>query len=215
VRYSTADDPLTIPARRVLAVSLTCVLLASCAGGKLQQPADEPVDQGIPEVVDDSGYIELEAGIEADFEIAVSLMENDDFEPAITKLESVVEREQRLIAPFINLAIAYRKTGEYERAEEQLSQALAIDPRHPVANNELGLVYRKSGRFTEARAAYEKAIASDPEFAAAIRNLGVLCDLYLRDFDCALEHFEQYLELKPDDEDVPIWIADLKYRTGQ
>ena len=211
----TADIPVTIPAHRLLAVSLACLLLASCAAGGLQQPADEPVDQPIPEVVDDSGYIELEPGIEADFQNAVALMENDDFDSAIAKLESVVEREQRLIAPFINLAIAYRKTGEHERAEEQLSQALAIDPRHPVANNELGLVYRKSGRFAEARAAYEKAIASDPEFAAAIRNLGVLCDLYIRDLDCALERFEQYLELKPDDEDVPIWIADLKYRTGQ
>jgi len=196
-------------------VALACLLLASCAGGNLPKPAPEPVAQETTEPTPDSGYIELEPGIEEDFRFAVALMENGEYERAIPKLESVVEREQRLIAPYINLAMAYRKTGDYDKAEKQLTRALAIDPRHPVANNELGLVYRKAGRFDDARSAYEKAIASDPEFAAAKRNLGVLCDLYMHDFDCALEQFQQYLELKPDDEDVPIWIADLKQRTGQ
>jgi len=214
MKYSRTR-PLPTPAWRNPAVALACLLLVSCAGGNLPKPAPEPKADSAAATVPDSGYIELEPGIEADFRFAVALMENDEFERAIPKLESVVEREQRLIAPFINLAIAYRKTGAYEQAEKQLTQALAIDPRHPVANNELGLVYRKAGRFDEARAAYEKAIASDPEFAAAKRNLGVLCDLYMHDFQCALEQFQEYLELKPDDEDVPIWIADLKQRTGQ
>lgn len=212
---SLTDDPQAKPAWRNSAVALACLLLVSCAGGNLPQPAPGPVVEETAEPAVDSGYIELEPGIEADFQLAVALMENDEFERAIAKLESVVEREQRLIAPFINLAIAYRKTGANEQAEQTLEQALAIDPRHPVANNELGLVYRKAGRFDEARAAYEKAIASDPEFAIAKRNLGVLCDLYMHDFVCALEQFQQYLELRPDDEDVPIWIADLKQRTGQ
>ena len=212
--FST-DNPQSTPAWRNPAVILACLLLASCAGGNLPGPAPGPVAEEPTETVQDSGYIELEPGVEEDFQFAVALMENDEFERAIPKLESVVAREQRLIAPYINLAIAYRKTGDYEQAEKQLTQALTIDPRHPVANNELGLVYRKAGRFDEARAAYEKAIASDPKFAVAKRNLGVLCDLYMHDFVCALEQFQQYLELKPDDEDVPIWIADLKQRTGQ
>lgn len=215
MNISTADNPQSMPAWRNPAVILACLLLASCAGGNLPKPAPEAVATETTETARDSGYIELEPGIEEDFRFAVALMENEEFERAIPKLESVVAREQRLIAPFINLAIAYRKTGAYEKAEKQLTQALAIDPRHPIANNELGLVYRKAGRFDEARAAYEKAIASDPEFAAAKRNLGVLCDLYMHDFPCALEQFQGYLDLKPDDEDVPIWIADLKQRMGQ
>ena len=90
-----------------------------------------------------------------------------------------------------------------------------MDPLHPVANNELGLIYRKAGKFKEARTTYQKVIANYPEFAAAKRNLGVLCDLYIRDFECALEQFENYLELNPDDKNVPIWIADVKQRAGQ
>jgi len=212
---SHIDNPQASPAWRNPALILACLVLVSCAGGNVQKPAPEPVADSVAEASEDTGYIELEPGIEADFQFAVALMENDEFERAIPKLESVVEREQRLIAPYINLAIAYRKTDAIQQAEQALSRALAIDSRHPVANNELGLVYRKAGRFDEARAAYEKAIASDPEFAAAKRNLGVLCDLYMHDFSCALQQFEEYLELKPDDEDVPIWIADLKQRTGQ
>ena len=215
MEYSITDNSRYASACRDLAVGLGCLLLVSCAGGNLQKPTVESADEAPAEAAEDIGYIELDPAIEADFAFAVALMENGEFERAIPKLESVVEREQRLIAPFINLAIAYRKSGDHQQAEAQLTQALAIDPRHPVANNELGLVLRKAGRFDEARAAYEKAIASDSDFAVARRNLGVLCDLYMHDFECALEQFEQYLELKPDDEDVPIWIADLKQRTGQ
>ena len=215
MKYTTLDNSRFTAACRDLAVGLGCLLLVSCAGGNLQKPSVEPAEDSPAEAAEDIGYIELDPAIEADFEFAVGLMENGEFERAIPKLESVIEREQRLIAPYINLAIAYRKSGDHQQAEAQLSQALAIDPRHPVANNEMGLVLRKAGRFDEARAAYEKAISSEPDFAVARRNLGVLCDLYMHDFECALEQFEEYLELKPNDEDVPIWIADLKQRTGQ
>jgi tetratricopeptide (TPR) repeat protein len=81
-----------------------------------------------------------------------------------------------------------------------------------VANNELGLLYRKEGKFNAARTAYENAIQKHPDYLPARKNLGVLCDLYLHDFNCALEQFEGYLELQPDDKTVTIWVADVKRR---
>ena len=44
------------------------------------------------------------------------------------------------------------------------------------------------------------------------KNLGILCDLYLHDFDCALEQFSAYLEARPNDKKMVIWIADVKRR---
>jgi tetratricopeptide (TPR) repeat protein len=197
-----------------LGMMFSCLFLFSCASGQLPQAVEQVTEVKQSKPVETVTYIELEAGIESDFQHAVGLMENGEYASAVKKLESIISREQRLIAPFINIAIAYRKIGNTEKAEENLNKALKMDPLHPVVNNELGLIYRKAGKFNKARESYQKVIANYPAFAAAKRNLGVLCDLYLHDFECALEQFENYLELNPDDKNVPIWIADVKQRAG-
>jgi hypothetical protein len=34
----------------------------------------------------------------------------------------------------------------------------------------------------------------------------------MRDLECALQQYEEYLKRKPDDETVKIWMADVKSR---
>ena len=81
-----------------------------------------------------------------------------------------------------------------------------------MASNELAMLYRKTGRFAEARSTYEGVLARYPNFAMMHKNLGVLCDLYLRDYECAVCHYMRYSAIAPDDKDVKIWIADLQKR---
>ncbi|MDH5354344.1 MAG: tetratricopeptide repeat protein [Gammaproteobacteria bacterium] len=196
---------------RIWVLVLSCLILISCAGSQSPRVEKEAVVKPSPSS-ENLTYIQLDAAIEEDFIDAVERMENSDYASAIEKLKSVIDREKRLIAPYINIAIAYRKTGEVEEAEKNLVMALRMDPVHPVANNELGLMYRKEGKFDEARAAYELVRENHPEFTAAMINLGVLCDLYMHDFECALEQFERYLEINPDDKNVFVWVADVKRR---
>jgi tetratricopeptide (TPR) repeat protein len=185
------------------------VLLFACAGGEIKQGADEI------EIKKAVGFIEIDSDVERDFNNAIVLMQQDNNAQAVTVLKSVIEREKRLPAPFVNIAIAYNKLGNTKAAEENLIKALKLDIGHPVANNELGLLYRKTGKFNAARTAYQNAIKQHPDYLAAKRNLGVLCDLYIHDFECALEQFEDYLDLKPDDKTVATWIADVKRRLGK
>jgi Tfp pilus assembly protein PilF len=150
-----------------------------------------------------------------DFDRAVGLLEDGEYVQAVDLLEKVIEKSPGVTAPYINMAIACRQIGELERAEEYLKTALSLVPEHPAACNEYGLLYRKTGRFTEARAIYEKVIGRFPDYYPVHRNLGILCDLYLDDPVCALDHYEIYSRALPDDKQVKLWIADLQIRLGR
>lgn len=150
-----------------------------------------------------------------DFERAVAMLNDQDYGQAIDILEKVIEKSPGVTAPYIDIAIAYQHIGKSEKAEEHLKTALQLVPDHPVASNEYGLLCRQTGRFDEARGIYEKAITSFPDYYPVHRNLGILCDLYLNDLACALEHYEIYSEARPEDKQVKLWIADLRARLGR
>lgn len=149
------------------------------------------------------------------FERAVAMLNDQEYSQAIDILEKVIEQSPGVTAPYIDMAIACQHIGKLEQAQEHLKVALNLVPEHPVACNEYGLLYRKTGRFAEARAIYEKAIERFPDYYPVHRNLGILCDLYLNDPECALEHYEIYSEARPEDKQVKLWIADLRARLGR
>ena len=200
-------------------------ILAGCAtGAKVPPPV---VVAPEPPVVEVSSVARLGDGREGfiikeiprvdaasvhDFDQAVVMMQTGDYSAASSLLEKVVEQGPGVTAPYINLAIANRHNGQPEQAEEFLKTALQLIPAHPVASNEYGLLLRKAGRFAEARAVYEQALTAFPDYSPAHKNLGILCDIYLKDLACALEHYEAYNAAVPKDEQVKLWVADLHGR---
>jgi len=147
-----------------------------------------------------------------EYERALSLLQQERYEEGIAVLQGVVESTPEATAPYIDLAIAYGRIGDLGSAEDSLTTAALLSPDNPVIQNELGIVYRKSGRFGEARLSYEKALAIFGDFHYARRNLAVLCDLYLLDFDCALQNYRAYLSSVGGDPEVEIWVADIENR---
>jgi tetratricopeptide (TPR) repeat protein len=153
--------------------------------------------------------------LHADFAAAVALLKAEQYEKSIEVFQQLAAALPDNAMPLINIAHAFNQQGKPDAAEPHLKQALVIDPDNPIASNELALLYRKKGRFADARPLYENALKKYPNFTIGHKNLGVLCDLYLKDFDCALTHYRLYSVNAPDDKNVKIWINDLQKRTGK
>jgi tetratricopeptide (TPR) repeat protein len=153
--------------------------------------------------------------LQAEFDSAVALLKAEQYEKSIESFKQLAIALPDNPIPLINMAHAYSKLDKPDSAEPHLKQALVIDPDNPMASNELALIYRKKGRFADARPLYESTLKRYPNFSIGHKNLGVLCDLYLRDFECALTHYKLYSANAPDDKTVKIWINDLQKRTGK
>ena len=195
-------------------VGLASLLLAAaCATSETPRPLER-------ELRADGGFtlherVRVSPRVQTDFEHGVELLGAGRHEDGIALLSRVSEAAPNLVAARINLGIAHARIGELDQAEAELGRALALAPGHPVAENELAIVYRRKGRFSEARDHYESALAAYPAFHPARKNLAILCDVYLADPDCALEHYDQYLEAVPEDTKAAMWMNDLRARHGR
>lgn len=199
--------------RLVSIVGILCLLSACATTGSSRTSASIEIHEAVGFTITEQARIG--SSVRADYETAVTLLEQGRHEEGTALLEAVAETAPQFSAPRIDLGVAYHRAGNLEAAERNLLLALEQNFDHPIAHNELGIVYRKTGRFSEARQAYENALAIYPDYHFARRNLAVLCDLYLADPDCALENYEAYMATVHGDDEASMWIVDLKNRSGR
>lgn len=186
---------------------LVTVFLYGCATEqtrKVETPLNIPVTAAV-----------ITPAVRADFDAAMSHIKAEEYDAGIELLSKVVKAVPNAAPPSINLALAYKKTGKLKQAEESLKLALNAEADNPVANNELALLYRKTGRFAEARQIYEQMLDKYPNYRIIHKNLGILCDLYMKDYECSLKHYALYSDVVQDDKTVKIWIADVQKRAGK
>lgn len=212
---STAGQRLNIAL-----LAMAASLVAACNSTPVKQEAEPATTLTRIEMPDPFGFTiteetQIDGAVRSDYDRALGLLDDGKVHDAITLLESVAEAAPGLSAPHIDLAVAYHRLDDLAAAEAHLDKALEINPDHPMALNELGIVYRKTARFYEARRSYEAALIVYPNYHYARRNLGVLCDLYLKDLDCAIENYEAYMATVDNDDEAEGWLKNARFRAGQ
>lgn len=144
---------------------------------------------------------------------AIAAMQNQQDANAEVLLDRILKSQPDFADARTNLGIVQFRAGRYERAEEEFKRAVKDDPKNTAAYNYLGILYRVNGQFNQSKLMYEQALSVDPGYANAALNLGILYDLYLQEYPKAMESYQRYQKLLPqEDKDVAKWIADLKRR---
>lgn len=141
---------------------------------------------------------------------AVALMQQERWHEAVQSLETITARQDELSGPWLNLGIAYSKSGDSASAEMAFRKSIDMNTANIEAYNQLGILYRRSGRLEEAGLIYESALTIDPDNTNIHWNLGILHDRYLPDPRKALLHYQRYQQLTgSDDMQLQAWINDL------
>ena len=109
-------------------VALGCVPVAKPKVTATPPAANKPAEPvaAVVDVTQEAGgftitqRMPITDDVRADYQTAVGLLEKAQYEPGIALLVKVTERAPALTAAYIDLGMAYERTGDLDRAEASL-----------------------------------------------------------------------------------------------
>jgi len=149
---------------------------------------------------------------QSDYQKAVGLMKAKSFDEAHTIFTNLTTVYPNLAGAYVNLAFIYRAKSDENEAELYINKALEINPNNIDALIQIAASSQKKGEFKEVERYLLTAEAVDSSNDIVQYNLAVLYELYLQQYDDAINHYENYIALSSNDdkETVKRWVKLLE-----
>lgn len=145
------------------------------------------------------------------YERALALLAEDSASSAEGLLLNLSQSRPSVAEVWLNLALAHYQQAEWEQAQQALTQLLTLREATHQGHNLAGLVAVQQGEFERARQHYQRALTLQPSYTNALFNMALLQDVYLQDIEQAMNFYQRYIALAPDDEETKNWADNLQY----
>ena len=153
------------------------------------------------------------------YEFAYELHKANKIDDAINFYLETIKLDNKKIDAYVNLSQAYRQKKNYKDALAIIKKAQLIAPDNDQVKNQYSLITNEytSNKYAAASNAYEsgdyqKAINEykliDPPTADALIGIAASYQA-LSNSQEALNYYKKAMELAPDNEDIPVYIASL------
>ena len=117
----------------------------------------------------------------------------------IAQLEDIVKKDPKNYQALVQIGNDYFDLGEAQKSVDAYGKALAIKDGDPNVLTDMGVMYRQLKDFPKALAAFRRAAASSPTHPQSRMNIGVVLTHDLNDPKGAIEAWEDYLRVAPND----------------
>jgi tetratricopeptide (TPR) repeat protein len=119
-------------------------------------------------------------------------------EKRIGVLRTLVDRDPGDVKSWIALGNEYFDSQQREKAVAAYDRALKLQPDNPDVLTDQGVMYRELGQYDKAVANFKKANSINPKHLQSLLDLGVVYGRDLKDYDKAMEAFNQIIKIAPD-----------------
>lgn len=162
----------------------------------------------------------IESGkeLQAHFDQGIALMQQKQYDQAITEFQAAEEIDPKQPAVWANLGQAYGGANQPDKGIEAYQKAIELeqDPQQLAGlYNNMGQLYIKLDRPDDAKAAFEKAASVNPADAGVYYfNLGVT---FYNHNDCksAVDPLKKATEADPQRADAWYWLGVCLYSTAE
>lgn len=194
-----------IKAGRFISLFFVCMVLSACSSS-----GKKPVIEVVKNIQSSKPVLLPEH--QAAYDQALVYMKSLSFKQAAVIFNRLLVTYSELAGAYVNLAIIEEANGNHEQAISYYNKALEINPNNVDALIQQSLLKQEQGKFKEMERYLLTAEAVDPSNETVQYNLAVLYELYLQDYDEAIDHYKNYVSLSSNEdvETVKRWILLLE-----
>jgi tetratricopeptide (TPR) repeat protein len=146
------------------------------------------------------------------YQKALELMKNKSFDEAHRIFSELIANYPNLAGAYVNLAFINKAQSDDTKAEENINKALKINPSNIDALIQRAAYSQNKGEFKKVELYLLAAEAVDSSNEIVQYNLAILYELYLQQYEDAIDHYENYIALSSneDKETVKRWVMLLE-----